>query len=26
VVTVPRPSYLSLLERALDVPLPRAFR
>jgi leucyl/phenylalanyl-tRNA--protein transferase len=26
VVTVPRPSYLSMLRRAVDVPLPRAFR
>jgi leucyl/phenylalanyl-tRNA---protein transferase len=26
VVTVPRPTYLRMLERARDVPLPRAFR
>jgi len=26
VVTVPRPSYLALLDRAAGVPLPRPFR
>jgi leucyl/phenylalanyl-tRNA--protein transferase len=25
VVSVPRPSYVRLLKRALDVPLPKAF-